>query len=388
MKLIHTGDWHLGATLHGRSRIQEHQRFLTWLHRRVVQERIDVLLVAGDVFDTAAPDPATLALFRRFLESIVDSPCRLVAIVAGERDTPGVLGTPHELLSRPEVQVFSRMADNPADEVLVVGDPDGRAELVLCAVPFSHGRQPTAEAIQEHCAAVIDAAGRVRSGLSRSVPCIVMGHLQIDTASGTGPAPLPPVPATIFPPSVAYAALGHVHASQAFGEGECGYYCGSPVALSFAETGGPHGIVEVELDSGSRRVSRIPVPSQHELIQIRGTVDQTVQHIGRLVERNAHAWVEVIVRGELDTEQLRPQIQQMLAGSTLEVIRLSRELTEAPAESQLPVPPNQPLDAPLKRLLDAQNVTEKERRVLLETFSSIAETLSPDRRTHPQSEDQ
>jgi len=67
MKILHTSDWHLGRTLYGRKRYEEGEAFLNWLAGLIEEENIDVLLVAGDVFDNSTPSNRAQELYYRFL---------------------------------------------------------------------------------------------------------------------------------------------------------------------------------------------------------------------------------------------------------------------------------------------------------------------------------
>jgi len=99
MKILHTSDWHIGRTLYGRKRYEEFEAFLVWLAGTIIQEQVDVLLVAGDVFDTSAPSNRAQELYYRFLCRIAASSCRHVVVTAGNHDSPSFLNAPRELLT-------------------------------------------------------------------------------------------------------------------------------------------------------------------------------------------------------------------------------------------------------------------------------------------------
>ena len=88
MKLLHTSDWHLGRSLYGRKRYEEFAQFLNWLSSTIESEKIDVLLVSGDVFDTGTPGNRAQELYYRFLRQVSSSCCSHVVIVAGNHDSP------------------------------------------------------------------------------------------------------------------------------------------------------------------------------------------------------------------------------------------------------------------------------------------------------------
>jgi len=108
MRVLHTSDWHIGRTLYGRKRYEEFEAFLTWLAETIQQNRIDALLVSGDVFDTSAPSNHAQELYYRFLCRVAASACRHVVVVAGNHDSPSFLNAPKELLKALDVHVVGR----------------------------------------------------------------------------------------------------------------------------------------------------------------------------------------------------------------------------------------------------------------------------------------
>ena len=89
MRLLHTSDWHLGQNFFGFSRHYEHQQFLDWLLLTLVEQQIDVLLIAGDVFDTAnAPASAQQQLYQFLCAAKLNTPHLQVVIIAGNHDSP------------------------------------------------------------------------------------------------------------------------------------------------------------------------------------------------------------------------------------------------------------------------------------------------------------
>src|SRR5687767_10085975 len=99
MRLLHTSDWHLGQNLHNYDRAYEHQCFLDWLVDTLADERIDALLIAGDVFDNANPAASAYRQLYRFLQRArARVPHLQVVVIAGNHDSPGRLEAPTPLL--------------------------------------------------------------------------------------------------------------------------------------------------------------------------------------------------------------------------------------------------------------------------------------------------
>lgn len=139
MRLLHTSDWHLGKRLFDKERYDVFENFLTWLLSTIRKERVDTLIVAGDIFDTAVPTNKSLRLYYDFLSHLSGSGCRHVVIVSGNHDSPTLLEAPKEILASLGVHVIGG-AENPENEVIELKDSSGKLEGVVCAVPFLRER--------------------------------------------------------------------------------------------------------------------------------------------------------------------------------------------------------------------------------------------------------
>jgi len=136
MKLIHTSDWHLGQNFMFRQRACEHEQFLAWLHQTIKINMIDLLIVAGDIFDTATPPNYALKLYYQFLANLKDTPCRNVIIISGNHDSAAVLNAPKHVLKALNVHVVATAKSNLEDEIIFVKDEKNKLTSVVCAVPF------------------------------------------------------------------------------------------------------------------------------------------------------------------------------------------------------------------------------------------------------------
>ncbi|MFR0875080.1 MAG: metallophosphoesterase family protein [Bilophila wadsworthia] len=112
LRILHTSDWHIGRTLYGRRRYETFSAFLDWLADTVRDRHVDVLIVAGDVFDTSAPSNRAQELYYRFLCRVM-SFCRHIVVVAGNHDSPSFLTAPKELLRALNVHVVGSISDDP-----------------------------------------------------------------------------------------------------------------------------------------------------------------------------------------------------------------------------------------------------------------------------------
>jgi exonuclease SbcD len=375
MRLLHTSDWHLGQTLHNFDRGWEHQRFLDWLLDTIVLEDIDALLVAGDVFDNANPSAASQRQLYRFLgEARARKPDLNVVIVAGNHDSPGRLEAPGPLLEAHGTRVVGhvvRDADGAIDlERLVVPltHRDGSVKAWCVAIPFLRpGDVPRVQRVagadtdadQNVNADAFDAylggirllysqayeLARAKAGAGQAI--VAMGHCHMvggDSSPDSERRILiggtEALPASVFGPGVAYAALGHLHLAQRVGKQEHLRYCGSPLPLSFAEVGYTHQVLRIDLDGArASQVVPLPVPRTVDLLRVPASPAPLKDAIAELVgldlpERPLHEQPYLEVRVLLDGPEpsLRAQVEAALEGKPVRLAKIepTRRVQVAP----------------------------------------------------------
>lgn len=263
LTLLHTSDWHLGRRLYGKPRYDEFKQFLDWQLQTLREQKVDVLLIAGDIFDTTAPSNQAQNLYYDFLSQVCDTDCRHVIIVAGNHDSASFLEAPKQLLKAFNIHIIGSMTDTPTDEVITLSDKAGRPELIVMAVPYlrdrdvrtvGHGERlddkerKLAQGIKAHYAQIADIAiaqqAQLQAKYKRSIPIVATGHLFTvggQTMEGDGVrdlyvGSLGSIGAEIFHPQIDYVALGHLHIPQVVGGQPHIRYAGSPIAMGFGES--------------------------------------------------------------------------------------------------------------------------------------------------------
>ncbi len=337
MRILHTADWHLGARLVERPRLEEQAAFLDWLLTTLVSEKVDALLVSGDVFDAANPPQDALALYYDFIRRLADIKTVRTVITGGNHDSASCLNAPRDLLRRFEVHVFGQVAATPAEALIDLGD------VIVAAVPYLRERdlrqaragenaisaqEQVLHAIQQHYADQLTAARQI----ANSRPILAMGHL---TALGATPSDserdihignLGAVSAFIFD-GFDYVALGHLHRPQRVAGQDHIRYSGSPVALSFSEVGHEKSVVLLETTAAQiSRIETLPIPQSRHLV--RATVNHATlqQELQALPEK---AWAEITVKVQSPEADLDRQVRAAV-GSRCDVLKV---LVETPAGS-------------------------------------------------------
>jgi len=352
MKILHTSDWHLGRNLYGRKRYEEFEAFLDWLAETIQQQQIDVLLVAGDIFDTSTPSNRAQQLYYRLLCQVAASACRHVVVIAGNHDSPSFLNAPKELLRALNVHVVGAMTDSLHDEVILLKDEQQHAEAVICAVPYLRDRDirtveagetiddknsKLIEGVKNHYADVCAIAEEVRAESERggrsNLPMIAMGHLFTaggKTVDGDGVrelyvGSLAHIGADLFPAAIDYLALGHLHVSQCVGGANHIRYCGSPIAMGFGESTQEKQVMIVEFNNRTPTIQAMPVPCFQTLERIVGSLDDIQVKIASLKEIESRAWLEIEYTGSEIIGTLREMLDDALAGSAMEILRIKNK---------------------------------------------------------------
>ena len=344
MKVLHTSDWHLGRSLHMKKRHDEHQAFLHWLLTEIDRRQIDVLLVAGDVFDSGLPSVSAQELYYDFLGQAAQSCCRHVVIIAGNHDSPAFLDAPGKLLRALRVHVCGAAAADPSEEVLVLRNRDNAPALIVAAVPYLRDRDlRTAEAgespgdkaqnlikgIGSHYAAALAAAEQRRSELGPDLPLVAMGHLftaggrllEGDGVRDLYVGALAGVSPEIFPASVDYVALGHLHVPQTVNRSSRIRYCGSPVPMGFNEAEQQKIVCLVDFEGREATVEPLPVPVFQKLQTIRGEWDTISGRLAELTKTGTSVWLNIIYDGSEIIGDLSQRLEAAVAGTHVDIVR-------------------------------------------------------------------
>lgn len=364
MRVLHTSDWHIGAELFGKNRLDEQKAFFAWLCGVLEDEKVDVLLVAGDIFDTTSPSNRAVALFFDFLKDLRKTSCRHAVITGGNHDSPSHLAAPAGYLSRDDIHIIGcAEKGNPGKEVVVLPDRDGRPGLVVCAVPFLRDRdvrsavfgleqaerdQALAEGILDHYQKVQAHALEIMKDFDRPCPLIGMGHLfatGVEARDGETVltvGTLGAVNATPIAKFFSYTALGHIHKPQ-LAAGELVRYSGAPLAMSFGEVGEKKVLV---LDFAEERhdpaswpveIREVAVPRFRALVELKGEVAHILDGLEKTAEEAAdtedapEAWVAVDYIGQSPLGADIDTIKEKARALKLEVLRV-RDLS-APRQS-------------------------------------------------------
>lgn len=402
-RLLHTSDWHLGKLLGDKPRHDEHERFLGWLLQAVREHAVDAVIVAGDVFDVASPPQSALRQYYEFVSTLhAQGGCTLL-VVGGNHDSATQLEAPRDVLRALRAHVVGAMAAEPAKRIVWLPDAHN-PQVAVAALPFLRDRDlRTAEsgegegdiraALRAGIARRYEEAAQALRDLAPGVPAIATGHLTVASASPSDSerdihvGGLGAVEAALFPPDFSYVALGHFHRPQASASHPHVRYSGSPLPLSFSESGDAKSVQIVDVVDGAVSHWTLPVPQPRHLVQLRTAAAGLETALKAFEPPRAEfpTWVEVVVEGAAAHEDLNQRVMAAVAGRTFEVLKVVRSGSAVPAAMRLDEDHSEDMVESLlsdpqavfaRRLALEETLDDATRAELRLTFSELWEQVS------------
>ncbi|HEX3016178.1 MAG TPA: exonuclease subunit SbcD [Desulfobacteria bacterium] len=325
-RILHTSDWHLGRTLEGRSRLEEQEQFIDELCTIVEEEAVDLVLIAGDIFDGVNPSAVAEELFYDALDRLAAGGERGVVIIAGNHDNPERLCAAGPLAMRHGITLFGLPKDHLTPNIRSdrkraarVAAGQGWAEIyvpgcsetaVIAMLPY-----PSESRLNELLTSSLDEdvltkeysqrvglmfaalAERFRPdtvnlGLSH---LFVQGGIESDSERPIQLGGAPTVVPEALPAGAHYVALGHLHRPQKVkGVSVPTRYSGSPLAYSFSETGYAKSVMLIEAFPGqAASLKEICLSCGHPLVKWQATGG--LPQVQRWIEegKDLNAWIDL-----------------------------------------------------------------------------------------------
>jgi len=304
VRFLHTSDWHLGRSFHRVGLLDAQAAFVDHLVATVREQRVDAVLVAGDVYDRAVPPLPAVELFDRALHRLAELGVPTV-MISGNHDSARRLGVGAGLIGRAGIHLRTDPAQCSTPVVL----SDEHGDVAFYGLPYLEPALVKDEFGAEkagHEAVLGAAMQRVRADLatrSAGTRSVVLAHAFVtggeasDSERDITVGGVAAVPAGVFD-GVDYAALGHLHGCQTITERV--RYSGSPLAYSFSETDHRKSMWLVDLGpAGEITAERLDWPVPRPLARIRGHLEDLLEDPA--LERHETAWVEATL-----TDPVRP----------------------------------------------------------------------------------
>ena len=353
MRVLHTSDWHLGKRLEQCERTDEHQHFLDWLAQTIQEQQVEVLVIAGDIFDTGSPSNTALKQYYDFLWCLRGSCCRDIVIIGGNHDSVSTLNAPKALLRYFNVHVIGGATADIREEIIPITGAAGNTQMVVCAVPFLRDKdirlsvpgetyeEQEARLKQGICTHYEELVVHIQPYKQQRIPVMAMGHLFAAGSSASDSEKeihvgnLGQICGDQFPAEFDYVALGHLHRPQKVNGFQHIRYSGSPIPLSFSEVEDKKIIIILDFADGQlTRLEEVQVPVCRKLVRFRGDLDKIRRHITTFDNSDYPypAWVEIQVETENFIHDLESQLMDFMGGKN-HLQFFTRQVRLAPAQA-------------------------------------------------------
>lgn len=289
MRILHTADWHLGIDLHRMSLLEDQKYFFQQLQAIIKEKQIDVIIIAGDIYDTALANKDAIRLYDQMMSCLCLEMKKEVIVIAGNHDSGERLSSLKDLVKPMGLHIYGRM-DQEVEPLII-------QNCAFYPIPFFHLEtmrnvyQAKVKNLDEAFAMILERAKQKTVNISTHIAiahtfCANASVSESDRFANVGGSDL--VSADVFS-DMQYTALGHLHRKQKLHHHV--YYSGSPLAYSFSEAQYKKAVLIY--DSETDEVEEIAIHPLHPLISLQGNFDQIQKIIQEGLDTNAYYKIEL-----------------------------------------------------------------------------------------------
>ncbi len=401
LKILHTADWHIGKQLYGYDLLEDHKRFFHWLVQTIKEEAVEVLMVAGDIFDKANPSKISEKCYIDLIKRIYrETDCQNIIITSGNHDGVATLQMHKSWADIIRVHTLSCVPENIADECIEIQDEQSNLLLVVCAVPFLRDKDikkaSAARSYTDNLTALSQGIIHHYESLDTlckekyddTVPIIAMGHLYARGVTNNSNnirdihtiGNQVALQANCLPSRFQYVALGHIHRRQTFPGTPPVHYAGSPISLSFKERLYPHAVSLLVLSQGKlSSPQQLLIPCFRKLEVYEGTLEEIQQQIHDFKNKKEllPALAEIVIKQRCATpsliislnEYLQVQKNIQVVNTKIHVDKQEQQIDQMAGDFQYPQILN--VKKVFQKKLAEEDVLPEQKKVLMEAFTEI-----------------
>ena len=321
MKILHTSDWHLGRTLHGYSLIEDQAYMLDQLIEYMIQEKIELLIIAGDVYDKSLPNEEAVALFNQFISQVIGRLEIPTVIIAGNHDSNTRIHFGSELFASKHLYIVGE-CEKGYQQVTIEGSETIDVYLIPYMEPAYVREIAGDETIKLHDDAMRYLTRQIEKEKNDRATLLVVhafvagGDLSDSERRLCAVGTAEMVGADCFKPFT-YTALGHLHKPQAIGS-EHIRYSGSLLKYSISEANQPKCFVKLEIVDGQlTTLEEVSLKPKRDLKIVQGPIEAIVKAGAQLgeEERQDYVYAKIESKGTEDVVGLLKQIYPYTLGA-------------------------------------------------------------------------
>jgi exonuclease SbcD len=383
VRILHTSDWHLGRSFHRVGMLEHQATFVDHLVEVIEAEQVDLVVVAGDLYDRALPPVDAVALADEALARLAASRATVV-ISSGNHDSAQRLGFSSRLIDAAGVHLRT----DPARVGIPVVLHDDHGDVAVHALPYLDPiaiHDPWQLPVRSHEAAVAEAMRRVRDDLAvRGGRSVVLAHAFVagaepsDSERDISVGGVSRVPVSLFD-GIDYTALGHLHGRQVLGEAV--RYSGSPLAYSFSEASHVKGCWLVDLGpAGVTAAEFVPAPVPRRLARLSGTLAEVLADPAHTAAEQS--WVQVTLTDAERPSRAMDRVRTRFPHALELAYAPTGDRAERHRRAALPHRPGHQIAADFVREMRGAPATAAETALLLAAFDACGDDPDADRRGH------
>lgn len=326
MRLLHTSDWHVGVTLGGKERVQEHAVFLEELQDIIREEKIETVLISGDLFDQPNPPADAEKLVYDFFRHMAERKIPVI-VIAGNHDSGARIEGKARLLQLVQVHAFGKPQKDAKVEIL-----SSKSErLIVATLPFTGELR-----VLESESGLKQDPGQQKAGFAETIKGflsllskrhfqpdtinVLMAHLTVDGSALSGSeknlrmSDAWTIPSPMLPSDGHYIALGHIHKAQEIPDSpvRCAY-SGSPLHIDFGEEKDEKGVFILEAEAGKPVQSAFhPLKRLTPLVTVRTTLKNLQETAARFKETKGYLKVIVSLDEDDKKSGISEEVRRLL----------------------------------------------------------------------------
>lgn len=332
MRILHTSDWHIGKKLYRFSRIEEQRLFIKWLLSQIEDNNVDILIIAGDIFDVPSPSNEAHKLYNDFL-SQCSKICHSIIIISGNHDSGDFLKATESFTSEKNIYVYDKLFAKKEDNYLSLSVGEQTVDFAL--LPYFRNVDLYQYHSEEITSSKEDERWREKAlehlfDYKSDNVKFVVSHHAYGNYSATGSehtlslSGLDHLSLSLFK-NFDYVALGHIHQYQQLSEKPLAFYTGSPIKMRFSENKNKAiNLIKVR-DNSIQDINKIAIPTFRELVQVKTHSSTFVEDIkDSLTDINSplKPYVEIKIKMEQSISGLAQTVKELCESYECELLNI------------------------------------------------------------------
>jgi exonuclease SbcD len=342
-KILHTSDWHLGKKLFKKDRIEEQRLFIQWIIEYIQNNQIDLLLIAGDIFDSPNPPHSAIQLYFDFIQKLGEINQTQIVIIGGNHDSSQFLEAPAKILKRFNTHVVGQLRESWKDHYYEF--EKNNIKVGISTLPYFRNYEIDSWLQKQHAdllnqeeviVKVLTEFNQLHTELNKHTHFklfmahhVFMGYEHAGSEQSISLSGINTIPLQLYS-NYDYLALGHIHKHQLIKpQNPTAIYPGSPIPFRFSETFDKF-LIQIDVTQNEWNYKKVAIPKWNNLYRIElsqeSYLEQIDQFLKQLPATPFENWAEVKITLESPESGLIDNIREKLSKQNVEILSFIPQL--------------------------------------------------------------